>query len=244
MVLHQLHKRTNLEGSVLAYDSITNGVEWIPMCSTGSYLLWAEEMSALALCNMVPHILDEGAERLDRFGECRDEIERDGAEETSPPEAPHEKEVEEETMDEGSKEKDYKGHEEEDEDAGGESGSHSSSESMQESPHSSCHYSDGCRHHCSTSWAQQCDSGNEEDGSFGELSVSENGEGEGGGEEELPQAPPFSPLCEQESLGKPPEVVGWAAPNEAASTVGDLTPTNSQDAIIVHAMEDEFRSIE
>ena len=63
-------------------------------------------MSALALCNMVPHILDEGVERLDRFGECRDENEKDGAEEASSTEARHKEEVEEETMDEGCKEKD------------------------------------------------------------------------------------------------------------------------------------------
>ena len=51
-----------------------------------------------------PRILDKEAEKLDRFGEHRNENERDGAKETSPPEAPHEEEVEEETMDEDSEE--------------------------------------------------------------------------------------------------------------------------------------------
>ena len=71
------------EGNVLTYDPSTNGAEWIPMCGTASDLSWSEEMSALVLCNMVPHILDEGAERLVRFRECRDEKERDGVEEAS-----------------------------------------------------------------------------------------------------------------------------------------------------------------
>ena len=191
--------------------------------------------------NVDPGIPDKGAERLDRFGECTDENERDGAEETSLPEAPGKKEVEEETMDEGSEEEDYKGHEEEDEDVDGESGRHSRSESTQESPCSSHHYSDGCCH--SSSWAQQCESENEEDGSFGELSVSKNNEGEGGGEVEILQAPSSSPLCEQESLGEPPKVVGQAAPSEAASTTGDLMPMKSQDSIVIHATEHELRSI-
>ena len=77
-----------------------------------------------------------------------------------------------------------------------------------------------------------------------ELSVSENCEGEGGGEVEFPQALPSSSLCEQESFGKPLEVVGQAALSKAASTVGNLMPMSSQDAVIIHAMEDELRSIE
>ena len=105
---------------------------------------------------------------------------RDGAEETSPPEAPCEEEVEEETMDEDSEEEDYKHCEEEDEDADEEIGSHSTLGSMQESAHSFHRYSDRCHCHHSTSWAQWCKAETEEDGSFGELSVSENGEGEGG----------------------------------------------------------------
>ena len=94
------------EGSILAYDPITNGAEWVPIRGTASVLSWVEEMSALALCNMVLHILDEGVERLGRFGEHRDENKKDGAEEASSTEAPHEEEVEEETMDEGYQEED------------------------------------------------------------------------------------------------------------------------------------------
>ena len=63
-------------------------------------------MLALALCNMVLCILDEGMERLDRFEECRDKNEKDGAKEASSREAPHEEKVEEETMDKGCKEED------------------------------------------------------------------------------------------------------------------------------------------
>ena len=44
-----------------------------------------------------------------------------------------------------------------------------------------------------------CESENGEDGSFGELSVSENSKDERGGEAEHPQTLPSSPLCEQES---------------------------------------------
>ena len=47
------------EGNVLAYDP-TNKVEWIPVCGTTSDLSWVEEVSALALCNMVLCIPDEG----------------------------------------------------------------------------------------------------------------------------------------------------------------------------------------
>ena len=176
------------EGSILAYDPITNGVKWVSIHSTASDLLWAEEMLALALCNMVLCIPDKGVERLDRFGECREENEKDGAEEAIFTEAPHEEEVEEETMDEGCEEEDDDTDDEDmddedmdDDDTDEESKSHSSSESTQESPHSTHRYSD--RHHLQcTYWAQQCKSENGEDGSFGELSVSENGEDERGGE--------------------------------------------------------------
>ena len=77
------------EGNILAYDPSTNGVEWIPVCSTTSDLSWTEDMLALALCNMVPHNPDVGAKRLDRFGECRDEKERGGVKEASSAETPH-----------------------------------------------------------------------------------------------------------------------------------------------------------
>ena len=72
-IIHLLHKRVNLVGYCLTYDSSTNGAEWIPMHGTKSNLSQVKEMLALALCNMVPGILDEGAERLDRSGEYRDE---------------------------------------------------------------------------------------------------------------------------------------------------------------------------
>ena len=98
-------------------------MEWIPTHGTTSNLLLVEEMLALALCKMVPDILDEGAERLNRFGECRDKDEKDGAEEDSSTEAPHMEEVEEETMDEGHDVDD----EDADDDADEESKSHSSS---------------------------------------------------------------------------------------------------------------------
>ena len=186
------------EGSILAYDPITNRAEWVPVCSTASNLSWEEEMLALALYDMVPRVPDEGHKEEDK--------DADG------------------------------------EDADEESESHTNSKSTQESPRSTCFYSD--RHHHGTSWAQWCESENGEDGSFEELSVSENSKDERGGEAEHSQALLSSPLCEQESSGKLPEVVGWAAPSKTTSTAGNLPPTGSQDTIIIHAMEDELRSIE
>ena len=232
------------EGNVLAYDPSTNGAEWIPVCSTASDLSQVKEMSALALCNMVPHIPDEGAERLDRFRECRDERWRDSGEEASAAEA-HEEEVEAETMDEDDREEEGCKEEDEDadddaddEDGGEESESHSSSGSTQESPCSNQHYSDRhCR--CPCSWAEQSESGNGEDGPR-ELFISENSEGEAG----HPQAPPSSLLHELESSGEMPEVVGQMVPSETASTMGNLLPAGSQDAVVIHAMADESRSLE
>ena len=162
------------EGNVLAYDHSTKEVEWIPMCGTISDLSRAKEVSALMLCNMVLHIPDEGAERLDRFGEHRDINERGGGvREASSAEVHHEEEVEEETM--GEDDEEEEGHEEDDEytddeDGDEESQSHSSSGSTQEGPHSTHHYSDRCHH--PHNWAEQNESGNDEDSSFGELSVS------------------------------------------------------------------------
>ena len=202
-------------------------------------------MSALVLCNMVLHIPDEGAERLDRFRECRDERGRDSGEETSSAEVPHEEEVEAETMDEDDREEE--GCKEDDEGAdaedwGEESKSHSSLGSMLESLHSTWHYSD--RHCCCPrSWAEGSESGNSEDGFLGELSISENSGGDGEGEVGCPQAPPSSPLQEPESLGEMPEEVGQIVPSETVSTVGNLPPAGSQDAIVVHTTEDEFRSL-
>ena len=82
-----------------------------------------------------------------------------------------------------------------------------------------------------------------EDGSFGELSISENSEGEGEGEAGHPQALPSSLLHKQKSLGKLPEVVGQTVPSKTASTAGDLPPAGSQDAVVVHTTEPELRSI-
>ena len=232
------------EGNVLTYDPSTNGAEWIPVHSTASDLSWVEEMSALALCNMVPHVPDEGAERLDRFGECRDKNERDGVKEESSAEAPHEEEAEEQTMDEDDREEE--GHKEEDENANDEDGdeervSHSSSGSMQKSPCSIHRYSDRC-HCCLHSWTEQCESGNGEDGSFGEISVSENSEGEGGGEMGHLQALQSFLLCAQEFLCELHEVVGQTVPSETTSTTGNLPPADSQNAVVIHATEDELRS--
>ena len=126
------------------------------MHGTASDLLQVAEMSALALCNMVPCILDEGAERLDRFRERRDERGRDSGEEASAAEAPHEEEAEAETMNEDDREEEGCKEEDEDvddEDGGEESESHSSLGSMQESPCSTQCYSGRC-HHCPHSWAK------------------------------------------------------------------------------------------
>ena len=123
-----------------------------------------------------------------------------------------------------------------------ESESHSSSGSMQESPCSTCHYSDRCCHPCS--WAEQSESGNGEDGSLGELSTSEDCGGKGVGKVGCPQAPPSSPLCEQGFSGKSLEVDGQVIPGDTTPTVGDLPPAGSQDAVVVHATEDELRTLE
>ena len=91
-------------------------------------------------CNLVPHFPDEGAKRLDQFGECGDMNEGvGGVMETPSAEAPHEEGLEEESMCEDDKE------DADDKDADEKSKSPSSSGSMQESPHSTCCYSD--RHH-------------------------------------------------------------------------------------------------
>ena len=58
-----------------------------------------------------------------------------------------------------------------------------------------------------------------------------------------PKAPPSSPQCEQESCGESPEVDGPVALSETTSTVDNLLPAGSQDAVVVHATEDELRSL-
>ena len=57
------------------------------------------------------------------------------------------------------------------------------------------------------------------------------------------QALPSFLQCEQESLGELPEVVGQTVLSETVSTVGNLPPAGSQDAVVIHATEDELRSI-
>ena len=60
------------EGTILAYDPVSNGTEWILVRGTTQDLSRAEEMSALALYNMVMHSSDTESERLNRFRESRD----------------------------------------------------------------------------------------------------------------------------------------------------------------------------
>ena len=113
-------------------------MEWIPVCGTTSDLSCTEKVSALTLCNLVPCIPDEGAKRLDQFGELRDV--EGGVEETSSIEVPHNEGLEDESMREDN------GEDADDEDADEESKSPSSSGSAQESPHSTQCYSDKCCH--------------------------------------------------------------------------------------------------
>ena len=55
--------------SVLAYNPAMNEAEWIPVCNLNNDLTWAEERSAVALVNYVPHIPVEAA-RIARLGAC------------------------------------------------------------------------------------------------------------------------------------------------------------------------------
>ena len=50
------------DGSVLAYNPAKNEVEWVPACGLANDLTWAEERSAVALANYVPHICEEVAQ--------------------------------------------------------------------------------------------------------------------------------------------------------------------------------------
>ena len=43
------------EGSILAYNPTLNEAEWVPARSLANDLSWAEERSAVALANYVPH---------------------------------------------------------------------------------------------------------------------------------------------------------------------------------------------
>ena len=116
--------------------------------------------------------------------------------------------------------------------------SENSSSSVQESPCSTHHYSDRCS--CPHSWDECSESGDGEDGSLGGLSTSQGSESEGKSEVGCPPAPTSSPLCEQESSSKSTEV----APEETTPTAGDLLSTGSQDVVVVHATEDELRSLD
>ena len=49
------------EGSVLAYNPTRDEAEWVPTCGIANNLSWAEEKSAMALVNYVPHISQEVA---------------------------------------------------------------------------------------------------------------------------------------------------------------------------------------
>ena len=44
------------EGSILAYNPTRDEVEWVPTCGLTNDLTWAEERSAMALANYVPHV--------------------------------------------------------------------------------------------------------------------------------------------------------------------------------------------
>ena len=58
---------------MLAYDPTTNRVEWIPMQGSTSDLLLAEEASTQELNNIVSHDPSEVPQRIDCFGEQRDD---------------------------------------------------------------------------------------------------------------------------------------------------------------------------
>ena len=140
-----------------SHTTLTNEVEWIPVHGTTSDLSHVEEVSAPVLCNLVLHVPDEGAKRLDQSGEHRDT--EGGVGEASSAEVPHEEGLEDESMQEDI------GEDTDDEDVDEESESPNSSGSMQESLHSTCHYSD--RHCHPHSWAELSKSGNWEGGSLG-----------------------------------------------------------------------------
>ena len=144
------------EGHVLAYNPSTNEAGWIPVCSTTSDLSGVEGVSTLALCNLVLCIPDEGASRLDQFGEHRDA--EGGVGEASPTEVPREEGLGEESMHEDEPE-DADDEDVDDEDT--DNASASSSASSQESQHSTCHYSD--RHCHPRSWAEHWKSEDGED---------------------------------------------------------------------------------
>ena len=64
--------------------------------------------------------------------------------------------------------------------------------------------------------------------------------GEGESEVGYPPATTCSPLGGQESSSESTE----AALEETASTAGDVLPTGSQDAVVIHVTEDELKSMD
>ena len=62
------------EGSILAYYPSMNEAEWVPVCGLANDFSWAEERSAVALVNYVPHIPAEAAQiarlRASRIVSC------------------------------------------------------------------------------------------------------------------------------------------------------------------------------
>ena len=57
------------EGSILAYNPMLNEAEWVLACGLANDLSWAEERSAVALANYVPHASAEVA-RIARLGQA------------------------------------------------------------------------------------------------------------------------------------------------------------------------------
>ena len=62
------------EGSILVYNPTLNEAEWVPAHSLANDLSWAEERSAVALANYVPHAPAEKAQiarlRAGRIASC------------------------------------------------------------------------------------------------------------------------------------------------------------------------------
>ena len=50
------------EGSILAYNPTRDEAEWVPVHGLINDLTWAEERSAMALANYVPHVSQEVAQ--------------------------------------------------------------------------------------------------------------------------------------------------------------------------------------
>ena len=49
------HKSPGVQGSILTYNPTLNEAEWVPAHGLANDLSWAEERSAVALANYVPH---------------------------------------------------------------------------------------------------------------------------------------------------------------------------------------------